>query len=107
MWLRLPIVALTANAFDEDIRHSLAAGMNAHLAKPLDPALLYQTLAELIGRREGRPEKKCRGSAMTGKQVIAATLLVLAAACNLVGPGCGKAPGRQQLGGSGGRRRPR
>jgi signal transduction histidine kinase/BarA-like signal transduction histidine kinase len=49
---RLPIVALTANAFDEDIRHSLAAGMNAHLAKPLDPQKLYQTLAELIGRQE-------------------------------------------------------
>jgi signal transduction histidine kinase/PAS domain-containing protein/BarA-like signal transduction histidine kinase len=59
--LQIPIVALTANAFDEDIRSSLAAGMNAHLAKPLDPALLYKTLAEQIGRREhslGRPEKK-------------------------------------------------
>ena len=59
--LQVPIVALTANAFDEDIRRSLDAGMNAHLAKPLDPALLYQTLAELIGRREfslGRPDRK-------------------------------------------------
>ena len=48
----MPIVALTANAFDEDIRRSLEAGMNAHLAKPLNPQELYQTLAELIGRRE-------------------------------------------------------
>ena len=50
--VQVPIVALTANAFDEDIRRSLEAGMNAHLAKPLNPQELYQTLAELIGRRE-------------------------------------------------------
>ena len=42
--VQVPIVALTANAFDEDIRRSLEAGMNAHLAKPLNPQELYQTL---------------------------------------------------------------
>lgn len=40
----IPIIAMTANAFDEDVKKSLAAGMVAHLAKPIDPPLLYRTL---------------------------------------------------------------
>ena len=44
----IPIIALTANAFDEDVQRSLQVGMNAHLSKPVDPELLYQTLEELI-----------------------------------------------------------
>ena len=44
----IPILAMTANAFDEDVQRSLQAGMNAHLAKPVDPELLFQSLREFI-----------------------------------------------------------
>ena len=44
----IPMIAMTANAYAEDIRSSMEAGMNAHLAKPIDPYLLYQTLVDLI-----------------------------------------------------------
>ena len=48
----VPIIALTANAFDEDVKRSLQAGMNAHLSKPVDPEMLYKTLERMIGERE-------------------------------------------------------
>ncbi|MCR5451789.1 MAG: response regulator, partial [Lachnospiraceae bacterium] len=44
----IPIIALTANAFDEDVQRSLQAGLNAHLSKPVDPAVLYETLGNYI-----------------------------------------------------------
>lgn len=44
----VPIIAMTANAFDDDIEKSKAAGMNAHLAKPIEPDRLYQTLYDFI-----------------------------------------------------------
>ena len=40
----IPIIAMTANAYDEDRRNSKAAGMNAHLAKPINPEQMYKTL---------------------------------------------------------------
>ncbi len=43
----IPIIAMTANAYDEDIRNAREAGMNGHLAKPIDTKLLYRTLDEL------------------------------------------------------------
>ena len=44
----VPIIALTANAFDEDVQRSLQAGLNAHLSKPVDPDTLFETLESLI-----------------------------------------------------------
>ncbi len=45
---RIPIIALTANAFDEDVERSMQAGLNAHLSKPVQPETLYETLENLI-----------------------------------------------------------
>lgn len=45
----IPIIAMTANAFDTDIEKSMEAGMNAHLSKPIEPHELYETLTRLIG----------------------------------------------------------
>ena len=44
----IPIIALTANAFDEDVQRSLQAGLNAHLSKPVEPEAIYETLESLI-----------------------------------------------------------
>ena len=49
---QIPIIALTANAFDEDVQRSLQVGMNAHLSKPVEPERLYQTLEEFIVETE-------------------------------------------------------
>ena len=44
----LPIVAMTANAFEDDRKNALRAGMNGHIAKPLDIPKLFQVLSELL-----------------------------------------------------------
>ena len=44
----IPIIALTANAFDEDVQRSMQAGLNAHLSKPVEPEALFDTLESLI-----------------------------------------------------------
>lgn len=48
----IPIVAMTANAFDEDVEKSRAAGMNAHLSKPIEADLLYSTIQQMLHRAE-------------------------------------------------------
>ena len=49
---RIPIIALTANAFDEDVQRSLQAGMNAHISKPVEAERLLRILGELIYESE-------------------------------------------------------
>ena len=44
----VPIVAMTADAFEDDVRKCFEAGMNGHLAKPIDPEKLYKTLLEQL-----------------------------------------------------------
>ena len=44
----VPIIAMTANAYEEDIRESMDAGMNAHLAKPVEPDRLLSVLSRLL-----------------------------------------------------------
>lgn len=44
----IPIYAMSANAFTEDVSKCLNAGMNGHIAKPINVSVLYQTLAEQI-----------------------------------------------------------
>lgn len=45
----LPIIAMSANAFDEDVKRSIASGMNGHLSKPVNVSLLKETLASVWG----------------------------------------------------------
>lgn len=47
----IPIIAMTANAFAEDIQAAAAAGMNAHVAKPVDMAVLRETLLRALKKK--------------------------------------------------------
>ena len=49
---RIPIIAMTANAFAEDEKAALDAGMNAHVAKPLDMELLKKVIKHYVRRKE-------------------------------------------------------
>lgn len=48
----IPIIAMTANAFEEDVQRCLRAGMNAHMAKPLDCARLLRILEQCVRKKE-------------------------------------------------------
>ena len=50
----VPIIAMTANAYDEDVEKSREAGMNAHLSKPIEPRLLYETLHQFVEKCESQ-----------------------------------------------------
>jgi CheY-like chemotaxis protein len=46
------IVAMTANAFTEDIQKAHECGMNAHISKPVEPDVIRETLLQLMGRQQ-------------------------------------------------------
>ena len=48
----IPIIAMTANAFEEDKKAALVAGMNGHIAKPIQVDKLLSTLSEIIRQQE-------------------------------------------------------
>ncbi len=48
---KIPIIAMTANAFNEDVQNCLNAGMNGHLAKPIDNEELAKTLSRYLLER--------------------------------------------------------
>ena len=50
----IPIIALTANAFDEDVQRSMQAGLDAHLSKPVEPDRLFNTMEDLLCERRKR-----------------------------------------------------
>ena len=49
---RIPIIAFTANTFDEDVQLAMQAGMNAHISKPVEADTLIRILGELIYEAE-------------------------------------------------------
>ena len=58
----IPIIAMTANAFSEDIQHSLAAGMNAHVSKPVEMKVLEKTIRSIKSGGGGVPNRRLLNS---------------------------------------------
>ena len=71
---RIPIIAVTANAFEEDRKLALEAGMNGHLAKPYDIPKMMETLKELLNEKRSKSGDR-RSSAGRSSNLILITII--------------------------------
>jgi len=53
----VPVIAMTADAYEEDVKRSRASGMNCHLSKPIEPQTLYETLSHFLSARSPDPSE--------------------------------------------------
>jgi len=56
----IPIIAMSANAFDDDLKKSVACGMNGHLSKPVEVERLYQVLHQVLRQAQADAKKDAR-----------------------------------------------